>query len=237
MLKISRCVSCQLGRFFALPANLGSPADRSVMFFYKAPSFVPAAAWPLVFISRWRAGVAFKLESGDGLPLPPSSVPRSFLCAKYSKLVGLREMKGSGRGGAAKMERKAVEKNRRMHMKSLCMKLSSLIPKEYYSNPKVHRILCFLLLWSLCIQFYCLRVSWQLSSLAISWRWIRFWCSRVLLSTFALDLSPRRNLTRILVFFSYVFPISHELAVSGDSIFFWLFFLRFSSSLWAPVFI
>ncbi|CAL9768005.1 unnamed protein product [Musa acuminata subsp. burmannicoides] len=45
-------------------------------------------------------------------------------------------MKCSGGGGVAKTERKAVEKNRRMHMKSLCMKLSSLIPKEHYSNPK-----------------------------------------------------------------------------------------------------
>jgi hypothetical protein len=31
-------------------------------------------------------------------------------------------------GGGWKMERKDVEKNRRLHMKGLCLKLSSLIP-------------------------------------------------------------------------------------------------------------
>ncbi|RRT54546.1 hypothetical protein B296_00049122 [Ensete ventricosum] len=44
-------------------------------------------------------------------------------------------MKGAG-DAAAKMERKTVEKNRRMHMKRLCMKLASLIPKEYAANSK-----------------------------------------------------------------------------------------------------
>uniref|UniRef100_A0A0D9UVW0 BHLH domain-containing protein n=1 Tax=Leersia perrieri TaxID=77586 RepID=A0A0D9UVW0_9ORYZ len=34
----------------------------------------------------------------------------------------------SGGGGQSKMERKDVEKNRRLHMKGLCLKLSSLIP-------------------------------------------------------------------------------------------------------------
>lgn len=33
-------------------------------------------------------------------------------------------------GGSAKVDRKTVEKNRRIHMKSLCFKLGSLIPKE-----------------------------------------------------------------------------------------------------------
>ncbi|URD87234.1 Polypeptide deformylase [Musa troglodytarum] len=42
-----------------------------------------------------------------------------------------REMKGSG--GADKLERKTVEKNRRIHMKNLCVKLTSLVPKS-----KVH---------------------------------------------------------------------------------------------------
>ncbi|XP_008787951.1 transcription factor bHLH162-like [Phoenix dactylifera] len=45
-------------------------------------------------------------------------------------------MKSSSGGSAAKMERKTVEKNRRMHMKSLCMKLASLIPKEHISTSK-----------------------------------------------------------------------------------------------------
>ncbi|KAJ0989451.1 hypothetical protein J5N97_007807 [Dioscorea zingiberensis] len=38
-------------------------------------------------------------------------------------------MKKNG-GEEAKVERKTVEKNRRMHMKSLCCKLATLIPKE-----------------------------------------------------------------------------------------------------------
>ena len=33
-----------------------------------------------------------------------------------------------GGGGCSKMERKDVEKNRRLHMKGLCLKLSSLVP-------------------------------------------------------------------------------------------------------------
>ncbi|XP_072960733.1 transcription factor bHLH162-like [Typha angustifolia] len=44
-------------------------------------------------------------------------------------------MKSSG-GGEGKMERKTVEKNRRMHMKNLCLKLSSLIPKDQYNTSK-----------------------------------------------------------------------------------------------------
>ncbi|CAL4957655.1 unnamed protein product [Urochloa decumbens] len=35
---------------------------------------------------------------------------------------------GGGSGGGCKLERKDVEKNRRLHMKGLCLKLSSLIP-------------------------------------------------------------------------------------------------------------
>lgn len=46
-------------------------------------------------------------------------------------------MKSSGVGAAAKMERKMVEKNRRMHMKRLCFKLSSLIPREHITTSKV----------------------------------------------------------------------------------------------------
>ena len=42
----------------------------------------------------------------------------------------------SGRGGAsaAGLERKEIERKRRQHMKSLCVKLASLIPKEHYSS-------------------------------------------------------------------------------------------------------
>jgi hypothetical protein len=36
------------------------------------------------------------------------------------------------------MERKEIERNRRLHMKSLCFKLASLIPKEHCSNSKVY---------------------------------------------------------------------------------------------------
>ncbi|KAJ8471253.1 hypothetical protein OPV22_025596 [Ensete ventricosum] len=35
-----------------------------------------------------------------------------------------------------RMERKTVEKYRRMHMKSLCLKLSSIIPKEHKTTSK-----------------------------------------------------------------------------------------------------
>ncbi|XP_072981006.1 transcription factor bHLH162-like [Typha angustifolia] len=42
----------------------------------------------------------------------------------------------NGGGGCAKVERKTVEKNRRIHMKSLCLKLSSLIPKDHYTSSK-----------------------------------------------------------------------------------------------------
>ncbi|XP_038981562.1 transcription factor bHLH162-like [Phoenix dactylifera] len=39
-------------------------------------------------------------------------------------------------GGATKLERKTVEKNRRLYMKSLCFKLSSLVPKDQYTISK-----------------------------------------------------------------------------------------------------
>ncbi|CAO2161826.1 unnamed protein product [Urochloa humidicola] len=39
----------------------------------------------------------------------------------------------SGGGAAAAVERKVIERRRRQHMKSLCAKLASLIPKEHYS--------------------------------------------------------------------------------------------------------
>lgn len=35
---------------------------------------------------------------------------------------------------SARVERKTVEKNRRIHMKTLCFKLSSLIPKSDISK-------------------------------------------------------------------------------------------------------
>nr|QDH08973.1 transcription factor bHLH167-like isoform X1 [Cymbidium sinense] len=38
------------------------------------------------------------------------------------------------KGGDAKMDRKTVEKNRRMQMKNLCFKLATLIPKEFISK-------------------------------------------------------------------------------------------------------
>ncbi|CAO2204961.1 unnamed protein product [Urochloa humidicola] len=37
-------------------------------------------------------------------------------------------------GGASAVERKEIERKRRQHMKSLCAKLASLIPKEHYSS-------------------------------------------------------------------------------------------------------
>ncbi|VAH70556.1 unnamed protein product [Triticum turgidum subsp. durum] len=59
----------------------------------------------------------------------------------------MKSRRQSGRGGAmvadggCKMERKDVEKNRRLHMKGLCLKLSSLVPssdhhlRHYSSSP------------------------------------------------------------------------------------------------------
>nr|CAB3476594.1 unnamed protein product [Digitaria exilis] len=37
-------------------------------------------------------------------------------------------------GGSPAVERKEIERKRRQHMKSLCAKLASLIPKEHYSS-------------------------------------------------------------------------------------------------------
>ncbi|XP_072979636.1 transcription factor bHLH168-like [Typha angustifolia] len=46
-------------------------------------------------------------------------------------------MKSScGGGGGGKMDRKMIEKKRRIQMKNLCLKLSSLIPKDYYNTRK-----------------------------------------------------------------------------------------------------
>ncbi|EHA8588589.1 transcription factor bHLH162 [Cocos nucifera] len=39
-------------------------------------------------------------------------------------------------GTATKLERKTIEKNRRLYMKSLCFKLASLIPKDQYTIAK-----------------------------------------------------------------------------------------------------
>ncbi|XP_010925444.1 transcription factor bHLH162 [Elaeis guineensis] len=39
-------------------------------------------------------------------------------------------------GRATKLERKTVEKNRRLYMKNLCFKLASLIPKDQYTISK-----------------------------------------------------------------------------------------------------
>ncbi|XP_074560532.1 transcription factor bHLH162-like [Curcuma longa] len=45
-------------------------------------------------------------------------------------------MKSQSADGASRMERKTLEKNRRVLMKSLCMKLASVIPKEHYASSK-----------------------------------------------------------------------------------------------------
>lgn len=39
-----------------------------------------------------------------------------------------------GHGSAPKLERKTVEKNRRIHMKNLCGQLASLIPSQHHSR-------------------------------------------------------------------------------------------------------
>jgi uncharacterized membrane protein YebE (DUF533 family) len=41
---------------------------------------------------------------------------------------------GAGASAAKTVARKEIERKRRQHMKSLCVKLASLIPKEHYSS-------------------------------------------------------------------------------------------------------
>ncbi|KAK4568580.1 hypothetical protein RGQ29_004124 [Quercus rubra] len=54
------------------------------------------------------------------------------LCA-LEREVGLKvKMKRSSSSEKSKLDRKMVEKNRRMQMKSLCLKLSSLIPANHF---------------------------------------------------------------------------------------------------------
>ncbi|RZR74131.1 hypothetical protein BHM03_00032302 [Ensete ventricosum] len=43
----------------------------------------------------------------------------------------------SGGGANCKVERKTAEKYRRLHVKSLCVKLASIIPKEHRTIAKV----------------------------------------------------------------------------------------------------
>ncbi|CAO2193283.1 unnamed protein product [Urochloa humidicola] len=45
-----------------------------------------------------------------------------------------RRSRASNSGASAAVERKEIERKRRQHMKSLCAKLASLIPKEHYSS-------------------------------------------------------------------------------------------------------
>lgn len=54
----------------------------------------------------------------------------------------------SGSTTTTAVERKEVERRRRQQMKSLCVKLASLIPKEHYSS-KV-----------MCIQISACLISW-----------------------------------------------------------------------------
>ncbi|KAF7026646.1 hypothetical protein CFC21_038743 [Triticum aestivum] len=47
----------------------------------------------------------------------------------------MRGRASSGTTAARVVERKEAERERRQHMKALCAKLASLIPKEHFSNP------------------------------------------------------------------------------------------------------
>jgi len=59
------------------------------------------------------------------------------LCA-LEREVGLKvKMKTSSSSEKSKLDRKMVEKNRRMQMKSLCFKLSSLIPANHFRGTRV----------------------------------------------------------------------------------------------------
>lgn len=52
--------------------------------------------------------------------------------------IGIGRKRGRTSGGttaARVVERKEAERERRQHMKALCAKLASLIPKEHFSNP------------------------------------------------------------------------------------------------------
>lgn len=58
------------------------------------------------------------------------------LCA-LEREVGLKvKMKTSSSSEKSKLDRKMVEKNRRMQMKSLCFKLSSLIPANHFRGTR-----------------------------------------------------------------------------------------------------
>lgn len=54
---------------------------------------------------------------------------------KGNKGKGVRRSRAKSTGGmTAAAERKEIERERRQHMKGLCLKLASLIPKENYSS-------------------------------------------------------------------------------------------------------
>jgi hypothetical protein len=48
---------------------------------------------------------------------------------------GKRSRTSGGTMATRVVERKEAERKRRQHMKALCAKLTSLIPKEHFSNP------------------------------------------------------------------------------------------------------
>ncbi|KAJ3694337.1 hypothetical protein LUZ60_009817 [Juncus effusus] len=50
------------------------------------------------------------------------------------KSSGSNSSSNGNEGLSPKVERKTIEKNRRMHMKNLCLKLSSLIPEDHFTN-------------------------------------------------------------------------------------------------------
>ncbi|PVH39149.1 hypothetical protein PAHAL_5G443700 [Panicum hallii] len=69
-------------------------------------------------------------RSGEGMDVNRSS-------SSSTAAEGRRSSASNSSGGgasAAGLERKEIERKRRQHMKSLCVKLASLIPEEYYSS-------------------------------------------------------------------------------------------------------
>lgn len=62
----------------------------------------------------------------------------AFMLCALEREVGLKvKMKRSSSSEKSKLDRKMVEKNRRMQMKSLCLKLSSLIPANHFRATRV----------------------------------------------------------------------------------------------------
>lgn len=79
-------------------------------------------------------------------PLPP----KSLLCLSHVRAMAKR----GGAETSLKLDRKTIEKNRRVHMKSLCSKLVSLIPPSHFKISKVLSFSPFFFSFGLTCNFH-----------------------------------------------------------------------------------